>query len=102
MPHGDAVGDGDGGEFARGAARFFDAHFHGLRLTVQRDVAGRGLVPAGGDADPRLVDVLFGQTHGVEVAAMGRAGRALGDVAAGQAGLVETGGHGTVLLRDCR
>ena len=42
----------------------------------QRDVAGRGLVPAGGDADEGLVDLVLGQPHRVVVAAMRRAIRA--------------------------
>jgi hypothetical protein len=47
MAHGDAVGDGDGAEFARRAAGGRDALLDRLRLAHQRDVAGRGLVPAG-------------------------------------------------------
>ena len=35
-----------------------DALLHRLGLPHQRDVAGRGLVPAGGDADERLMDLL--------------------------------------------
>ena len=89
VAHGDAVGDGDGGELARRAERLLDAELHRLRLAVQRDVAGRGLVPAGGDADERLVDLGLDEAHGVEVAAVRRALRALGDVAAGQPALVE-------------
>ena len=65
----------------------FDALLHRLRLAAQGDVAGRGLVPAGGDADEGLVDLLLGQAHGVVVGAVRRAGRPLGDVAAGQADL---------------
>jgi hypothetical protein len=34
------------------------AQLHRLRLTAQRDVAGRGLVPAGCDADEGLMDFL--------------------------------------------
>jgi hypothetical protein len=58
MAHGDAVGDGDGAEFSRRAASGSDALFHGLRLTHQRDIAGRGLIPAGRHADERLMDLL--------------------------------------------
>ena len=58
MAHGDAVGDGDRGEFARRAAGGGDALLGRLRLARQRDVAGRGLVPAGRDADEGLVDLL--------------------------------------------
>ena len=62
---------------------------------VERDVAGRGLVPAGGDADEGLVDLGLAKAHGVEVAAVRRPLRPLGDVAAGERLLVELGGvHG--------
>jgi hypothetical protein len=46
---------------SRGCPRGRDALLHGLGLAHQRDVAGRGLVPAGRDADQRLVDLLLGQ-----------------------------------------
>jgi hypothetical protein len=88
MPHGDAVGHGDRGELARRAVGLLDAQLHRLRLTVQRDVAGRGLVPAGRDADEGLVDLLLGQPHRVEIRPVRRARRPLGHVAAGQLGLV--------------
>jgi hypothetical protein len=67
-----------------------------LRLTVQRDVAGGGLVPAGGDADQRLMDLFLVQAHGIEVGAMRRAGWPLGHIAAGQFGFINTlvRGHG--------
>src|SRR3990172_4058583 len=39
MPHGDAVGDGDGAEFAGRASGCRNALLHGLRLAHQRDVA---------------------------------------------------------------
>ena len=54
MAHRDAVGDGDGGEFARRAAGCRDALLGRLGLARQRDVAGRRLVPGGDDADDRL------------------------------------------------
>ena len=65
MAHGDAVGDRDGGEFPRRAARSGDALFHHLRLATEGDVAGCRFVPGGGDADQRLGDLLLGQAHGV-------------------------------------
>lgn len=71
VAHGYAVDDGDGGEFPRCAAGLGDALLDRLRLAVERDVAGGGLVPAGGDADEGLVDLVLGQAHGVVVAAMG-------------------------------
>ena len=64
-----------------------DALLHGLRLAHQRDVAGRGFVPAGGDADERLVDLRRGQAHGVVIGAVRGALGTLGHVPAGQPGL---------------
>ena len=81
MAHRDAVRDGDRAEFARRAAGLLHAFLGGLRLAHQRDVAGRGFVPAGRDADERLMDFRFGQTHGVIVGTMRRAFRTLGHVA---------------------
>ena len=66
-----------------------DALLGGLRLAHERDVARRGFVPAGHDADERPMDLLLGQTHGVVVGAVRRARRALGNMAARQLGLVE-------------
>src|SRR5581483_5793547 len=82
-------GDGDGAEFARRAVGGGDALLHGLRLAHQGDVAGGGFVPAGGDADEGLVDLLARQTHRVVIRAMRRAGGPLGHVAARQPRLVE-------------
>ena len=91
MPHGNAVGHGDGGEFARRATALFHPMLDDLRLTVQRDVAGGGLVPAGRHADPGLVDFLLGDPHRVEIAAVRRARRTFGHMAAGKLRFVETG-----------
>ena len=55
-----------------------------LGLAHQRDVAGRGFVPAGGDADERLVDLLLRQPHGVIEGAVRGALGAFGGVPAGQ------------------
>jgi len=73
VAHGNAVGHGDGAEFARGAAGGGDALLGRLGLAHQRNVAGRGFIPAGRHPDERLVDLLGGQAHGIEVGAMGRA-----------------------------
>jgi hypothetical protein len=70
VAHGDAVGDGDGGEFAGRAAALLDPALDRLGLTVQRDVAGGRFVPAGRNAHPWLVDLLLRQAHGVEIAAV--------------------------------
>ncbi len=47
----------DGAEFARGAVGGGDALLDGLGLAHQRNIAGGGFVPAGGDADEGLVDL---------------------------------------------
>ncbi len=90
VAHGDAVGDRDGAELARRASGGGDALLHRLRLAHERDVAGRGLVPAGGDADEGLMDLLARQTHRVIVGAMGRALGTLRHVTAGELGFVES------------
>src|SRR5215216_5390101 len=84
MAHGDAVGDRNGAEFAGGAAGGRDALLDRLRLAHQRDIAGRGLVPAGRDADEGLVDLLSRQTHRIEIGPMGGALRPLRHVTARQ------------------
>src|SRR5262245_36779473 len=89
MPHGDAVGDGDGAEFARRAVRRRHALLHRLRLAHQRNVARRSFVPTGGDADKGLMDLLTRETHGVVIGTMGSPGGTLGDVPAGQTRLIE-------------
>ena len=55
---------------------------------LEGDVAGRRLIPAGGDADEGLVDLVLGQAHRVVVAAVRRAVGAHGDVAGRQPGFV--------------
>jgi len=82
MAHGDAVRDGDGAELARGAAGGGNALFGGLRLAHQGDIAGSSFIPAGRHADERLVDLLGGEAHGVEVGAMGRTRRSFRHVTA--------------------
>src|SRR6476620_67425 len=84
MAHGDAVGDSNGAEFARGGAARGNAALDDLRLAHQRDIAGRCLVPAGGNTDERLMDLLGGQTHRVIKGAMRRTLRAFGGVPARQ------------------
>ncbi len=89
VTHGDAVGHRDGAELARRALSGGDALLHGLRLAHQRDVAGRGFVPAGGDADEWLVNLLLGQTHRVEVRTVRRASWAFRYVATWEFRFVE-------------
>jgi hypothetical protein len=82
VTHGDAIGDRDGAELARGAAGGRHALLDRLSLAHERDVARRGFVPAGGDADERLMDLLPSQTHGVVIGTVRRALRPFRDVAA--------------------
>src|SRR6516165_5262561 len=84
MAHGHAVGHRDGAELARRAAGGSNPLLHCLGLTHQRDIARRGFVPAGGNADKGLMNLLGGQPHGVEVGAMGSARRALSHMTAWQ------------------
>ena len=100
VAHGEAVRHGDGAEFARGAVGGGDTLLHRLGLAHQRDVAGGGLVPARGDADEGLADLLGGEAHGVIVGPVRCPLRAHADVAAGQFRLVEAGaGHGILVSR---
>ncbi len=89
VTHGDAVGHGDGAEFARRAAALVHAALCRLRLAHQRDVAGGCLVPARHHADEGAMDVLLLEAHGVVVGTMGRARRPLGHVPARKFRLVE-------------
>ncbi len=99
MAHGDAVGNRDGAELARGTVGGLHAFGDGMSLAHQCCVARRGLIPAGGDPDKGLPDVLGRQAHRVEIAAMGRARGAFGHVARGESGLVPGLGHGCTLYR---
>ena len=83
VPHGDAIGDGDCGKFARGAAASLDAEFDGLCLTVQRDVTGCGFVPARRDANEGLFDIVFVHAHRVIIRTMRCAGWADRNMTAG-------------------
>ena len=96
MAHRDAVGDGDRREFARRAARGRDPFLRRLRLARQRNVAGCRLVPGGGDADQRLVDLLVRQPHRIEKRAVRRALRTNRHMPARQARLVEGGAANVV------
>ena len=89
MPHGDPVGHGDGGEFARCAEAFLHTQFHRLSLPVQRDVARRGLVPAGRDANEGLRDLFLGDPHGIVIRPMRRTRRTFGYMTTGKIGFVE-------------
>src|SRR6476620_4618894 len=84
VAHGDPVGDRDGAEFARRAAGGRDALLDCLRLAHQRDVAGSGFVPAGGDTHEWLMNLLAREPHGIIVRAVRRALGPLGHVPAGQ------------------
>ena len=100
MAHGDAVGDGDGGELARRAATGLDAHLDGLGLAVERDIAGSRLVPAGRDADEGLRDLFLGHPHGVVIGAVRRPLGSNGDMPARQVGFVPSGGFVIAIGHD--
>ena len=89
MAHRDTVRNGDRGEFARRAEGLLHTHLHRLRLSVQRDVARGGFVPAGGNADQRLVNLLLGHAHRVVIRPVRCAFRTFGDMPARKLGLVE-------------
>ena len=84
VAHGDAVGDGDGGEFPGCTAGGIDAFLDRLGLAMEGDVARRSFVPTGDDADERSVNLGFRQPHSVKERPMRRALRPLGHVTAGQ------------------
>ena len=58
-----------------------------LRLAHERNIAGRSLVPARGNADEGLVNLLGRQAHGVKIRAMGCPFGALRHMAAWQPAL---------------
>ena len=89
VAHRHAVGDRDGGEFARRAVIGGNALFDGLRLALQRDVAGRGLVPGGRHADQWLVNLLAREAHRVKVGAVRRPLRPFGHMPARQPRFVD-------------
>src|SRR3974377_1000811 len=82
MAHGNAVGNSDGAEFARRSTDRCNSLLDRLRLAHQRDIAGGSLVPAGGDANERLVDLFPRQTHSVIKGPMWRAIRSFGGMPA--------------------
>src|SRR3981189_803114 len=73
------------------AAAAVDADLHGLGLAAERNVAGRGLVPAGRHAHDRLGDLLLVEAHGVEIRPVGRPLRPDRRVSARHLRLVEGG-----------
>src|SRR6185437_9031462 len=89
MTHRDAVRDRDGAKFAGRTSGFLDTFFGGLRLTHQRDVAGRGFIPAGHDAHERLMNLALRQAHRVVIRAVRRAFRPFCHVARGEFRFVE-------------
>src|ERR1700691_5669854 len=84
MPHGDAIGDGDGAELARRRAYGRYALLHRLRLAHERDVAGCRFIPAGRYANERLMDLPRRQTHRVIERTMRCTLRAFSRVTTGQ------------------
>jgi hypothetical protein len=71
VPHRDAVGDGDRAELERVPATGVDAFLGALCQAVEREVAGRDLVPRARDADLGLVPVLVAHADGAEHTARG-------------------------------
>ena len=65
-----------------------------LGQRVQVHVARGDIAGQVGDGDEGLVNILFGQPHGIEIAALGRAFGPFGHMAAGQPGFVEAGRGG--------
>ena len=82
VAHRDAVGDGDRGELDRDGAALAHALLRERGELVQVVVARRDLVPARGDADLRLAEVLLGEADGAEHGAGRRALGPLGDLPA--------------------
>ena len=81
VAHRDAVGDRDRPELEGIATGRVHAVLHGLRQSLERQVAGRDLVPARGDTDLRLDPVVVAHAHCPEHAAGGRLLETVGDVA---------------------
>src|SRR3974390_3583985 len=84
MAHGNAGGNGDGAKFARRSTDRCNSLLNRLRLAHQRDIAGGGLVPAGGNANEWLVDLFSRQTHGGIKSPMWSAIRSFGGMPARQ------------------
>ena len=66
VAHRDAVGDRDRAELQGVALCRVHAVLHGLGQPVEREVAGRDLVPAGRDADLGLLPVLVAHAYGTQ------------------------------------
>src|SRR3984893_17353779 len=102
MAVGDPIGHRDGAKFARRAACRSNALLHRLCLPHQSDVAGGGLVPAGGNADQGLVNLLACEPHRVKIRTVRRPRCAFRHVSAGKPGFIENAiFHGT-WFRICR
>ena len=80
VTHGNTVRHRDRAELARRTASALHAGLHRLRLAHQRDVAGRGLVPARHHADEGLRNLFSRKPHRIVVRAVRRTRRPLGDV----------------------
>ena len=102
MPPGDAVGDRDGAEFPRRAARGGDTFLDRLRLPHESDVAGSRFVPAGRNANQGLMDFLAGEPHCVKIGAVRRARRTFGHMPAWQSRFIENPMVHGIRARSCR
>ena len=78
MVHADAVGNRDGGEFARRAAGLRDSGFGGIDLEIVGHVAGRLLALHADDADHRLCERLVVEPHRAHEGAVRRTIEAIG------------------------
>ncbi len=82
VAHRDAVTHRNGDELHREPARGADAVFRTLGQAVEREVAGRDLVPARGHTDLRLVPVVVGHADRPQHGPRRRALHAVGDFVA--------------------
>ena len=82
VAHGDAVADGNGGEFDGGASGQADAGLHRLANFIQVHVPRYDLVLGADYADEGALQLLLGVAQGVEEGAVGGALSALGHIVA--------------------
>ena len=93
MPHGDAVGHGDGIETTRHSAALLHAHARDIGLRIQCRVARGAVISSGDHANKRPRDFFCSQTHCIIIAAMRGAFGPYRHMAAWQFGLVELVWH---------
>ena len=94
MAHGNAIGDGDGVEATRQTTRLIHATTRDIGLMVERGVTRGGVIPGRDNADKGAGNLLFGQAHRIIIAAVRRALRPYGHMAAGKRRLIKVVRHG--------